>query len=47
MEDAAYVPRPSSSFAPSSPFGVEAFLAAIISQIQLMDADFGSHLDEH
>ena len=44
MEDVAYVPRPSSSFAPS-PSGVEAFLVAIISQIQLMYANFGSHLD--
>ena len=46
VEDATYASRPpSSSSAPSSSFGVEASLAAIINQLQHMRADFSSHLD--
>ena len=39
VEDAAYTSRPSSSSAPSSSFGVEASLTAILDQLQQMCAD--------
>ena len=45
IEDATYASRPSSSSTPPSSFRVEASLASIMDQIQLMRADFGSRLD--
>ena len=44
-EDAAYASPPSSTSTPSFSSGIKASLAAIIDQLQLMRADFGSHLD--
>ena len=44
-EDATYASPPSSTSTPSSSSGIEASLAAIMDQLQLMRADFGSHLD--
>ena len=40
-EGTAFTSRPSSSFAPSSSFGVEATLAAILDQLQLVRGDIG------
>ena len=45
MEDATYASRPSPSFAPPYSSEVEAALATILDQIQLMRAVFGSRLD--
>ena len=43
--DAAPASRPSSSSALPSSFGAQVSLAAIMDQVQLMHADFGSRLD--
>ena len=45
VEDATYAFRPSSSSTPSFSSGVEASLAAILDQIQLMRDDFNSRLE--
>lgn len=44
-EDVSYASRPSSTSAPSSSFGIKTSLVAIMNQLQLMCADFGSLLD--
>ena len=44
-EDATYASRPSSLSAPPSSSRVEASLAAIMDQLQLLRADIGSQLD--
>ena len=41
-EDIAFTSRPSSAFAPSSSFGVEANLANIIDQLQIARGDIGA-----